>query len=78
LQDPTTILDPGNATAGLNAAGQILYDAFVSGGRTYKGAIALLTIPLMAAWFSGVAQLAATSRVVSEPGLTKAYFANSW
>ncbi|GAQ79261.1 amino acid transporter protein [Klebsormidium nitens] len=64
IQDPLTILDPGNATAGLNAVGQIFYDAFVSKGHTYKGAIALLMIPLLAAWFSGVAQLAATSRVL--------------
>ncbi|GAQ79259.1 amino acid transporter protein [Klebsormidium nitens] len=64
IQDPATLLDPGNATAGLSAAAQIFYDVFDSAGKSPKGVIALLTIPLMASYFSGMSQLAATSRVL--------------
>jgi hypothetical protein len=64
IQDPASVLDLGNATAGFSAGAQIFYDAFVSGGRTVKGVIALLTLPLLAVFFSGLSQLAATSRIV--------------
>ncbi|GAQ81099.1 amino acid transporter protein [Klebsormidium nitens] len=64
IQDPATILDPQNATAGRSVVGQIFYDAFLSKGRSYNGAIALLTIPLVTACCSGVPQIAACSRVL--------------
>lgn len=64
FQDPASVLDLENATAGFSAGAQIFYDAFVSGGRTVKGVIALLTLPLLAVFFSGLSQLAATSRIV--------------
>ncbi|GAQ84714.1 amino acid transporter protein [Klebsormidium nitens] len=64
IQDPASVLDLGNATGGFSAGAQIYYDAFVSGGRTVKGVIALLTLPLLAVFFSGLSQLAATSRIM--------------
>ncbi|GAQ82658.1 amino acid transporter protein [Klebsormidium nitens] len=64
IQDPATLFDPGNATAGLSAGGQIFFDAFASRGYTHNASVALLSLPLVSSFLGGMALLAAMSRIM--------------
>ena len=59
-----SIIDPTNASGGY-AGAQIYYDVFYARFGSGAGGVALLTFPMIAAWFSGMSCLTAASRIVS-------------
>jgi amino acid transporter len=68
IQDPSTLLDPSNATGGTFVVGQVVLDAFMArgGDETFAraSAAALLCIPLVAQLFCSMSSVTGNSRTL--------------
>ncbi|WIA33412.1 hypothetical protein OEZ86_006546 [Tetradesmus obliquus] len=84
IQDPSTLLDPANATGGTFVVGQVVLDAFMarsgSGNEAFAraSAAALLCVPLVAQLFCSMSSVTGNSRTLWSFARDKAVPGHRW